>query len=290
MKTNNLKWILYFSLVLIWGTSFILIKKGLEVFDPVQVGSLRIIITFLALLPFVYKRFKKITPKDWFILGIGGLLGSFFPAYLFAMAQTGLNSSTAGILNSLTPLFTLLAGVSFFQYKARWWSYLGVFISMIGTYGLLTVSGGHAFSFNIQYGIMIIFATLFYGTQINIIKTYLSHIHPVTITVFQFFIIGWPAIFILFGFTNFLELFQTEPRVFEGLFYVGILALVGTALALILFNRLIKIANPVFSASLTYFIPVIALIWGFFDNESFNFTFVLWIGLILSGVYLANRK
>ena len=93
MKTNNLKWILYFSLVLIWGTSFILIKKGLEVFDPVQVGSLRIIITFLALLPFVYKRFKKITPKDWFILGIGGLLGSFFPAYLFAMAQTGLNPS-----------------------------------------------------------------------------------------------------------------------------------------------------------------------------------------------------
>lgn len=290
MLAKNLKWILYISLVFIWGTSFILIKKGLEVFDPIQVGSIRIIITFLALLPLVFKRFNSITLKDWMIIGAGGILGSFFPAYLFAMAQTGLNSSTAGILNSLTPLFTLLVGVSFFQFKAKWWSYAGVFISMLGTYGLLTVSGGNAFAFNVQYGILIIIATLFYGIQINIIKTYLSHIPPVTITVFQFFIIGWPAIFILFGFTNFIELFDTEPRIYEGLFYVGILALVATAFALILFNKLIKIANPVFSSSVTYFIPLIALIWGFFDNESFNLTFFLWIGLILSGVYLVNRK
>ncbi len=290
MLAKNLKWILYFSLVLIWGTSFILIKKSLEVFDPIQVGSLRIIITFLALFPLAFKRLKSLTSKDLLILGIGGLLGSFFPAYLFAMAQTGLNSSTAGILNSLTPLFTLLIGVLFFQLKAKWWSYAGVLISMLGTYGLLTVSGGHAFSFNIQYGIMIIFATLFYGTQINIIKTYLKHIPPVTITVFQFLIIAWPAFFILFGFTNFIELFKTEAKIYEGLFYVGLLALIGTALALVLFNKLIKIANPVFSASLTYFIPLVALIWGFFDNESFILLFFLWIGLILSGVYLVNRK
>lgn len=290
MLAKNLKWILYFSLGIIWGTSFILIKKGLEVFDPVQVGSIRLIISFLALLPFAFKRLKEITAKDWFILGAAGILGSFFPAYLFAMAQTGLNSSTAGILNSLTPLFTLLVGVSFFSFKARWWSYAGVFISMLGTYGLLTVSGGHAFSFNIQYGIMIIFATLFYGTQINIIKTYLKHIPPLTITVFQFFIIGWPALLILFGFTDFIDLFQTEPRFFEGIFYVAILALIGTAFALFLFNKLIKIANPVFASSVTYFIPVVALIWGFFDNESFSILIFLWITLILSGVYLVNKK
>ncbi|MDA3905728.1 MAG: DMT family transporter [Bacteroidales bacterium] len=290
MIAKNLKWILYISLVLIWGSSFILIKKGLEVFDPVQVGSIRLIISFLALLPFVYKRFSIISTKDWLIIGTVGLLGSFFPAYLFAIAQTGLDSSTAGILNSLTPLFTLLMGVSFFKFKARWWSYAGVFISMLGTYGLLTVSGGNAFSFNIKYGIMIIFATLFYGTQINIIKTYLKHIPPLTITVFQFFIIGWPAIFVLFGFTDFIELFQTEPRIYEGLFYVGMLALFGTALALILFNKLIKIAIPVFVSSVTYFIPIVALIWGFYDNESFNLLFFLWIGLILSGVYLVNKK
>jgi len=290
MIAKNLRWILYISLVLIWGTSFILIKKGLEVFDPVQVGSIRIIITFLALLPLVFKRFNSIKKKDWLILVFTGIIGSFFPAYLFAMAQAGLNSSTAGILNSLTPLFTLLVGVFFFQLKAKWWSYAGVLISMLGTYGLLTVSGGNAFSFNLRYGLLIIIATLFYGTQINIIKTYLSHIPPVTITVFQFFIIGWPAIFILFGFTNFIELFQTNPRIYEGLFYVGILAIVATAFALILFNKLIKITNPVFSSSVTYFIPLIALIWGFFDNESFNIMFFLWIGLILSGVYLVNRK
>ncbi|MBN2237662.1 MAG: DMT family transporter [Bacteroidales bacterium] len=290
MIAKNLKWILYITLVLIWGTSFILIKKGLEVFDPIQLGSLRIVISFLALLPLAFKRFKFISSRDWFNLGTAGLLGSFFPAFLFAMAQTGLNSSTAGILNSLTPLFTLLVGVSFFKFKARCWSYLGVFISMVGTYGLLTVSGGKAFAFNIQYGIMIIFATLFYGTQVNIIKTYLSHLPPLTITIFQFFIIGWPAFIVLFGFTNFIKLTQVEPKFYEGLFFVAILALVGTAFALILFNKLIKIANPVFSSSVTYFIPLVALIWGFFDHESFNITFFLWIGLILSGVYLVNKK
>lgn len=290
MQTKNLKWILYISLVLIWGTSFILIKKGLEVFDPIQVGSIRIVISFLALLPLAFKRFKTISKKDWLILGAAGLLGSFFPAYLFAMAQTGLNSSTAGILNSLTPLFTLIIGISFFKYKAHWWSFLGVFISMLGTYGLLSVSGGHDFTFNIQYALMIIVATLFYGTQINIIKTYLSHIPPVTITVFQFFTIGGPALIILLGFTDFVNLFQSEPRIFEGLFYVSLLALIGTALALILFNKLIKIANPVFSSSVTYFIPLVALIWGFFDNESFNLILFLWIALILSGVYLVNKK
>lgn len=113
MQTSNLKWILYFTLVFIWGTSFILIKKGLEVFGPVQVGSIRIVISFLALSPFVYKRFKSIAAKDWIILSISGTIGSLLPAYLFAMAQTGLNSSTAGVLNSLTPLFTLLVGISF---------------------------------------------------------------------------------------------------------------------------------------------------------------------------------
>lgn len=290
MLAKNLKWILYISLVFIWGTSFILIKKSLEVFDPVQVGSLRMIISFLALLPLVYKRFKSITRKDWLILGISGTLGSFFPAFLFAMAETGLNSGTAGILNSLTPLFTLALGVFFFRLKAKWWSIVGVLISMFGSYGLLTISGGNTFSFNIKYGLMIILATLFYGAQINILKKYLSHLHPLTITVIQFFIIGWPAFFILFGFTNFITVFQTNPNIYEGLFYVGTLALFGTAFALILFNKLIQIANPVFSASLTYFIPLVALVWGIFDKEYLSLISILWIGLILSGVYLVNRK
>jgi drug/metabolite transporter (DMT)-like permease len=290
MRTANLKWILYFTLVLIWGTSFILMKKGLEVFDAIQLGSLRIIITFLALLPFALKRLKSIQKRDWLILGLSGLLGSFFPAFLFAYAQTGLNSSTAGILNSLTPLFTLIIGLSFFKLKAHWWSFVGIILSMIGTYGLLSISGGHAFSFNFKYGILIVLATLFYGLQINLIKTYLKHIPPLTITVIQFFIIAWPAFVVLFGFTNFVSLFRNNTPVYEGLFYVSILALIATALALILFNKLIKIANPVFSSSLTYFIPIVAVAWGYFDNENLSLLFLLWIGLILSGVYLVNKK
>ncbi len=292
MKTSlsYLAILIFLALTIIWGTSFILIKKGLLVFDPYQLGSLRIIITFLALLPISIPYLRMVKLKDWLILLISGSLGSFFPAYLFALAQQGLNSSTAGILNSLTPLFTLLIGVVFFTFKAKWWNYIGIIITFIGTYGLLSISGGQGISFNFKYGSLIILASLFYGIQVNIVKYLLSHIPSINLVAIQFFIIGFPALIVLFFFTDFTQIVSFEPEFLEGLMYVGILSLVATALALILFYRLVKLVDPVFSSSVTYFIPAVATLWGIIDGEKIGGSYFLFVTIILAGVFLINRK
>lgn len=287
---NKSAFFIFLILAFIWGTSFILIKRGLEVFSPVQLGSLRIVITFIALLPMVLKRIQKIKLRDWFIMGFSGLVGSFFPAYLFAFAQEGINSSTAGILNSLTPLFALLIGVLFFRFKAKWWNYLGIIITTFGTYGLLSISGGHNFEFNFKYGGYIIIAAVGYGAQVNIVKHYLNHLPSLTIVVLQFFMISIPALFVLLFYTDFLQIASLEYNFLKALMYVSILALVATAFALILFYRLVKIVDPVFSASVTYFIPIIASLWGLLDGEQLGASFVLWVSMILLGVFFVNSK
>lgn len=281
---------IFILLAMIWGSSFILIKKSLDVFSPIQIGSLRIVITFLALAPFAFKYMKKVKTKDWIILSASAFVGSFFPAYLFAFAQQGINSSTAGILNSLTPLFALLIGVSFFKFKAKWWNYLGIIITFSGTYGLLSISGGQDFGFNIKYGGFILIASFGYGLQVNIIKYYLSHLPSFTIVVLQFFIISIPAVLILLFATDFLSIMSFEREFLEGLMYVSILAVIATAFALVLFYRLIKLVDPVFSSSVTYFIPAIATLWGIFDGETIGFSYFIWVTLILVGVFIVNTK
>lgn len=283
--------ILIFALLaMIWGTSFILIKRSLFIFSPFQIGSLRIFITFIALSPFILKRMKVVSKKDWFYIGISGLAGSFFPAYLFAFAQQGINSSTAGILNSLTPLFALLIGVLFFKFAAKWWNYIGIIITSIGTYGLLSVSGGNSFDFNLKYGSLVILASMGYGANVNLIRYYLNHLPSFTIVVMQFFLMSIPAAMVLFMATDYLQLVSLEETFLEGMLYVSILALVATAFALILFYRLVKISDPVFSSSVTYFIPAVATLWGFIDGEKIGASYFIWVTIILVGVYLVNSK
>lgn len=290
IKINRSAFFIFLTLAFIWGTSFILIKKGLVVFSPIQLGSLRIVITFLALLPLALKRMKNIKAKEWMIMAVSGLVGSFFPAYLFAFAQEGINSSTAGILNSLTPLFALLIGVLFFKFKAKWWNYIGIIITTFGTYGLLSISGGNSFDFNLKYGSYIIIASIGYGAQVNIVKHYLNHLPSLTIVVLQFLMISIPASIVLFFYTDFIEIASLEPQFLEALLYVSILALVATAFALILFYRLVKIVDPVFSTSVTYFIPAIASLWGLLDGEQLGASYALWVSIILLGVFFVNSK
>jgi len=289
-KISTIAILIFVLLTIIWGTSFILIKKSLMVFSPIQVGSLRILITFLALLPFSIKHFLKVSKKDLFYLGLSGIIGSFLPAFLFAFAQEGINSSTAGILNSLTPLFALLVGVLFFKFQAKWWNYMGIFITFVGTYGLLSISGNESFGFNFKYGSYIILASIGYGTQVNLIKYRLQHLPSFTIVVMQFFIISLPAAFILFFMTDFTQIADLSTEFLNGLMYVGILAIIATALALVLFYRLVKLVDPVFSASVTYFIPAVATLWGVIDGEFIEVGFFIWVSIILGGVYLINSK
>ena len=285
-----LPWFILIVLALTWGSSFILIKRGLEIFTPGEVGALRVVITWIFLLPFALSRMRGLTHRQWLLFLAVGLVGSLGPAFLFAAAQKGIDSSLAGILNSLTPLFTLVVGISFFKSKPKWFNVAGVIIGLAGALGLVSVSGGGDFNFNMGFAILIIIAAFFYAINVNVVKAYLQGVNPITITAMSFFMVGPIAAIYLVFFTSFSSQVGTNPHALGGLGYLAILAIVGTGLALMLFNRLIQLTSAVFASSVTYFIPVVAVIWGIADGEHFKAGFLLWILLVISGVLLVNTK
>ncbi len=293
MKKENIliSWAILLPLVLVWGSSFILIKKSLLYFTAVEVGILRISITTIFLLPVALKTFRSIDRKHRIYLTISGTIGSFIPSFMFAIAQTGINSLLAGILNSLTPLFTLLLGLIFFRLRATWYNTLGVFIGLLGAMGLIYASGGdQGFAFNIKYASLIFIATICYAFNVNFIKTYLKHINSLTITALTFFYIGVPSTIYVLFFSDIPTKLLMDSENLAGFGYISILAIAGTGIALIAFNKLIKISSPVFASSVTYLIPVIAIIWGIIDGEIFKPVYILWFVLILAGVLLVNTK
>lgn len=283
-------WSILVGLALVWGTSYILIKRGLEYFSPDEVGALRISITFLVITPLALWKIRKLTLREWKYLALVGLIGSAFPAFLFAEAQTGIDSSLAGILNSLTPLFTMIIGLSFFSLKIKWFNIAGVLIGLTGAIGLISISGGRGFEFNIRYAVYIIIATICYAVNVNVVKYKLKETDALTITTFSFFIIGLPILVYLLLFTGFIPQMLHEPEAMKGLGYISILAVVGTWLALVAFNKLVKIASPVFAASVTYLSPVIAIMWGAIDGEKLSYLSFVWMAVILLGVFLVNKK
>ena len=283
-----LSWVILSFLVLTWGSSFILIKRGLEGYSPLQLALLRISITCIFLLPFAFKSIKKVTLKKFGLLAIVGIVGNGVPAFLFAQAETGIDSSFAGILNSLTPLFTLIVGLMFFQYKAKWYNVAGVIIGLAGTVGLMSISGNKTLEFNFNHGIYIIVATLMYAVNLNVIKRFLKETDAITITSFAFLAIGIPALCYLFFATDFVTVLQTNPKAVSSLGYISILGVFGTAIAVILYNMLIKTSGVLFAASVTYMMPIVAVFWGIEDGEPFEFIYLFWIMIILLGVFMVN--
>lgn len=285
-----ISWLILFALVLTWGSSFILIKRSLLYFTSDEVGVMRIVITFLFLSPLVFVKIKKINFKTGLILFIAGIIGSVMPSWLFATAQTHIGSSLAGTLNSLTPLFTLIIGVLFFKLKTRWYNILGVLIGLAGAIGLIMANSSGGFDINFKYSTLVIIATICYATNVNIIKVHLKDLDSLSITVLTFFLVGFPLFMFTLLFMDTIPEIISEPEKIKGLGYLSILSIVGTGLALIAFNKLIKLSSPVFASSVTYLIPVVAIAWGILDGEIFKFSYVLWFILILFGVFLVNAK
>lgn len=289
-KQGLLSWLILTSLVLVWGSSFILMKKALLYFSGVEVGLLRIVITFLFLAPLILKRILKLNKKYFLILTISGIVGSVIPALMFAIAETGIDSSIAGTLNSLTPLFTLIIGVLFFHIHTRWFNVAGVIIGLAGALGLIWVSGGGQLSVNALYASLVVIASICYAINVNLVKTFLKDINSLDITVLTFFFVGLPTLIYVLIFTEIPHTLLTNSKAWEGMGYLSILSVVGTGLALIAFNKLIKLSSPIFASSVTYLIPIVAILWGVYDGETFTFSYFLWILLILGGVFLVNAK
>lgn len=282
--------VLLIALALIWGSSFILMKNGLKVYSSAQVATMRMFFSFLFLLPLTIRYAFKIPIKYYGMITLVGLLGNGIPAILFATAQTKLNSSTAGVLNTLTPIFTLIVAAVFFNQKFSAQKIAGVVMGLLGAIALIMLRSNGSIDPNFTYGLYILLATICYAWSVNLIKEYLHKLPALGISSLALLVIGPVYGYYLFYHTDFILRVQLETGSLDALFYVILLAMFGTALSLILFNKLVQISNIVYASSVTYLIPIVALFWGIVDGEQLNIIHFIGMSLILSGVYLANKK
>ena len=288
MKTKELKWIYLVVLALIWGSSFILIKRGLIGLNPLQVGSLRIIFAALFLIAIGFRSLPKIPLHQWKYLALTALFGTFIPAFLFAIAQTQIDSSVSSILNSLTPLNALIIGALFFGLQFKRTQIIGVLVGLIGTTLLILNGAIHHPEQNYYYAILVLIATLCYATNVNLIKKYLSDLSPLSISTGNFTVMLIPALLILFSTGFFETMHQIEVK--NSVFYIMILGIIGTGIANIIFFKLIQMSSPVFATSVTYLIPIVAFLWGMLDYEMLTLVQLVGALIILFGVYLTSKK
>jgi drug/metabolite transporter (DMT)-like permease len=288
MENKNLKWIYLLILSFVWGSSYILIKKALIGLSPLQVGSLRTIISTVLLLAIGYSSLKSIPRDKWKWILITGLV-SFIPPFLFAYAQTEIDSALAAILNSLTPLATLLIGVGFYRFKIDSKQISGVIIGLIGSVLLMYQGSVINPDQNLLYVFFIIFASVLYAVQVNLLKVHLQDVSAVAITVGNFIFI-FPLAVIIFLMSDYKQIDINDKDVKVALFCLLILSIIGTVFAKILFNKFVQIASPVFASSVTYTLPIVALFWGLIDGEVFTLNQFFATVIILIGVYLANKK
>ena len=289
MSTNSLKWVYLILLSAIWGSSFILIKKGLVGLTAFEVGALRIVLTSVFLFSVGFKSLRKVEKHHWKWIAITGFIGSFFPPFFFAVAQSHIDSSVASILNSLTPLSTIITGLVFMGLKSSRLQMLGVVIGFVGTLLLLFAGADINPNQNYWYSTLIIISTIGYAFNVNIIKKYLSDVNALAITTGNFILIFLPALLILY-FSGFFKTIWESQAMQTSFVYVAILSLFGTAIAKVIFNKLVQIASPVFASSVTYTMPLVAVMWGFIDGESFGILQIIAAIIILLGVYLANKR
>ena len=289
MNLSIRKWGTLVILSLIWGSSYILIKKGLTGLTPVQLGSLRVIVTTIIIAPIGYQKIKHIPRQKMKWVALSAFVGSFFPAYLFAFAETEISSSITAVMVSLTPLFTLLISVFIFGEELLKKQVFGV---LIGFTGIVVLINNELLSssFNVLYVMFIVLAAFCYAINANVLKYKLSNIPALGIVFMSFLFMFIPA-FIILCFSDFpFSDFTSDPLIIESIIYIVILALFGTAIAKVLYIKLLAISTPVFSVSTTYLMPVVAIFWGLLDGEEFKLTQFTGTAIILLGVYLVTKK
>lgn len=287
MHSKWTNWLVFALLSVVWGSSFILMKEGLKAFSPNQVASLRMLSAGMVLLPFAFKALKQIPREKMGLVIFSGILGNFIPAFLFCIAETQIDSSLAGILNSLTPMFTIIVGVLFFKVQTSFIKIIGIIIGFIGL-SFLLAAGKDVSLHNLSYASLVLLATLFYGINVNLVGRYMQNLGSLNIASIAFAFLIIPSLLVLF-FTGYFSKNFSDPLVLKSLLASSLLGIVGTSIATILFYFLVKRAGILFGSLVTYGIPVVAVVWGLLDGEKLNFIQVLCLALILFGVYIVNR-
>jgi len=283
-------WFLLAFLALIWGSSFILIKKGLQVFSPEEVGALRVVGAFVCLLPFAIAYLSKIPKHRFKYLLLMGTLGNFIPSFLFAVAQTELASSLTGVMNSMTPLMTMLVGLVFFQGRLSRQQLVGLLIAFFGSFIISISSGEGGFGdFNV-YVFFVVGAVTCYAFSTNIIHSFLNGYKPLAVTSIAISMVGPPALVYLFFGTRFIDKFDQGAAAWYAMGYIVLLGIMGTAFALVIFNKVVQRTSAVFATSVTYLIPIVAVFWGVLDGETLYAYHYIAFTAIMLGVFVANAR
>lgn len=291
-KINSSKYlpsILLITLIVIWGSSFILIKKGLDGFDPLLYIAIRIGMTGLLFLPFLIIRFNRI---NWSLLPyilFVGYIGALIPFTLYGIAQTEVTSSVAGMINSMTPIFTFIIGVFYFKSGFKWMQLLGILLGFSGASILLLNESLSMAEVNIYSGLLMVTATIMYGVNANVINSKLGTMHPLDLSSSSFVFASIPCWIYIISCSTLDEL-TASSQVLSSLGYITILVVFGTFLANIIFFKLVQITNAVFGTLVAYFIPIVAVLWGLADGEPFTWIHMSGIILILAGVYYIRKK
>lgn len=290
MKNQNaLNWLLFVLLCLTWGSSFILMKTGLRVLSPYQVASIRIIGAGIIMLPLARKAFREVPKSLIKPVILSGFLGTFIPAFLFCIAGTRVDSALSGILNALTPIFTVAIGTAFFNLKIGWMKWLGMVLGFAGMLVLLLGGVNTIDTTYLGYALLILLATVCYGLNVNVVNQYLKDAAPLNIASIAFTALIIPTLLILAAtgyFTSPEVLTEDWNRATLISLFLGV---VSTAAASVIFYLLMKRAGPVFASMVTYGIPFVALGWGLLDGETVTYTQVAGLLVILLGVRIANK-
>jgi drug/metabolite transporter (DMT)-like permease len=230
----------------------------------------------------------KLTKSQWKYVALTAVFGTFIPAYLFALAETEIDSSTTAVLNSLTPLNTLILGIIGFGVSFKKNQFIGICIGFIGSILLVFNGASNHPEQNYYYALLVVLASICYATNVNLIKKYLPTVTPLSITTGNFLVLLTPAALLLY-FSGFFDIISA-PEVQISMGYIAILGIVGTGIANILFFKLIQISSPVFATSVTYLIPIVAFFWGLLDHEILTPIQFMGAFIILIGVYLSSKK
>jgi drug/metabolite transporter (DMT)-like permease len=292
MDKKLINWSIFILLSVIWGSSFLLMKIGMKAgsvqLSPYQVASLRMVFSGIVLIPFAFKAIQNIPKNKLGLVILSGIIGNFIPAYLFCIAETKIDSALAGILNSLTPLFTIIVGMIVFKIKIDPKKIGGILLGLIGL--CISIVAGKTLHFeNFSYSIFIIIATVCYGLNVNMVGKYMQNISAINIASLAFSFSIIPGLIILYV-TGYFNYDFTNPALLNATVASGTLGVINTSIASILFYILVKRAGILFASTVTYAIPFVSLVMGLLYNETIHPLRLLGLAIILWGVYIVNKQ
>ncbi len=281
------------ALAICWGSSFILMKRalytkdGLPIFSYSQVAAARVTLASVCLLPLAFGYRKHIKPWHLLTLVVSGLCGVILPAFLYTAAQRSVDSGVAGLLTSLTPVFTLIFSVWLCHTKVTRWAMMGIFVGISGAAGLVATKQSNALVIDSR-ALLIVVATALYGFNANIVKKHLSDLPATAISAVSLGIFA-PILVIVVWTTDISSVFVHNEHATTGLLYIAILSIFCTTIAAIVFNKLLQRSSAVFASSVTYLIPITALAWGYLDGETLGFREIFCASILLMSVKLISQ-